>query len=220
MALKEFVITKPRPLPVILLADTSGSMEEDGKIEALNSAVKEMIQTFSVENRLRAEIQVCIVTFGGEAAIHTPLTPAHQYTNFESFKAYGSTPMGATFTIVKDLLEDKGQFPERSYQPIIILVSDGHPTDEWEGPFIELCSSERAASSPRFAMAIGNDANDTMLKEFMNDKEAPLFKGTARDIHRFFRAITMYTQGKSKNPDEPVQFYIPAPPEDDEVIEY
>ena len=34
--LKDFTVTKPRPLPVILLADVSGSMASEGKIDALN----------------------------------------------------------------------------------------------------------------------------------------------------------------------------------------
>ena len=35
-SLKKFAVATPRPLPVIVLADTSGSMGENGKIEALN----------------------------------------------------------------------------------------------------------------------------------------------------------------------------------------
>ena len=40
--LAEFTATTARPLPVILLADISGSMEADGKIQALNRAAREM----------------------------------------------------------------------------------------------------------------------------------------------------------------------------------
>ena len=39
-SLKKFAVATPRPLPVIVLADTSGSMGENGKIEALNAAMK------------------------------------------------------------------------------------------------------------------------------------------------------------------------------------
>ena len=124
--------------------------------------------------------------------------------------------MGAAFEITRQIMEDKDQLPSRAYQPIIILVSDGLPTDEWEEQFKELCQSDRAKSSPRFAMAIGNDADENMLKHFMNDREAPLFKGNARDIHRFFRAVTMYTQGLSRNPEEPLPFHIPPPPDEDQ----
>lgn len=52
---KKFSVATPRPLPVIILADVSGSMSEDGKIEALNAALKDMIKTFTKESRLQAE---------------------------------------------------------------------------------------------------------------------------------------------------------------------
>ena len=53
-------------------------------------------------------------------------------------------------------------------------------------------------------MAIGNDANLDILSEFNNDLEVDVFKAhEARDIHRFFRAITMSvtSRSKSQSPD-------------------
>lgn len=218
MALGDFVISKARPLPVILLADVSGSMQEDGKIEALNASVREMLQTFAQESRLRAEIQVSIITFGSSATEHLPLTPAHQVAAFNEFTAYGSTPLGAALHLAKELVEDHGRIPSRAYRPAIILVSDGYPTDSWEGPFRELCNSERAQRASRFALAIGADADEAMLKTFINDKEAPLFRANhARDIHRFFRAVTLSVSSRSRsvNPDQTEPFRMPPPPVDD-----
>src|SRR4051812_9067631 len=47
--LKEFTVSSARPLPVIVVADVSGSMGTDGKIEALNAAVAEMLSAFAEE---------------------------------------------------------------------------------------------------------------------------------------------------------------------------
>ena len=74
--LNEFVAQAARPLPVIILADTSGSMAADGKIDALNQSLREMLATFSTTDDLRAEIYVAIITFGGEARLRTHLMPA------------------------------------------------------------------------------------------------------------------------------------------------
>ncbi len=41
--LKEFTASSARPLPVLLLADVSGSISTNGKIDALNDAVQEML---------------------------------------------------------------------------------------------------------------------------------------------------------------------------------
>lgn len=216
-SLKKFAVATPRPLPVIVLADVSGSMGENGKIEALNAAMKDMVSTFSKESRLRAEIQVGLITFGGKAQMHLPLVVVNSVTGFTELKAGGVTPMGAAFDLARQLLEDKDRIPSRAYRPVLILLSDGQPTDEWEAPLKALCESERAQKATRLAMAIGPDADEDMLKDFTNDAEAPIFKGhDARDIHRFFRAVTMSvtTRTASQNPDISTTFVVP-PPNDD-----
>lgn len=223
MALKDFAIAKPKPLPVILLADVSGSMGEDGKIEALNAAVRDMIETFSKESRLRAEIQVSIITFGGQAKVHLPLTPVHELSSLDEFQADGGTPMGAAFVLAQQLIQDQNSIPSRACRPTIVLVSDGHPTDDWETAFRALSGSERSQRATRFAMAIGADADEAMLKSFVNDREAPVFRANnARDIHRFFRAVTMSVSSRSQrqNPDETEPFVVPPPPEDDFDLDF
>jgi uncharacterized protein YegL len=201
MALKQFAVQKARPLPVIILADTSGSMSVEGKIEALNASIKEMIATFSEEGRRQAEIQFALVTFGGsKAEMYASLIPAHEVTDFKPMVANGATPMGGAFELVTELLEDEERIPSRAYRPALVLLSDGHPTDDWKVGFDKLCNSDRAKKATRFAMAIGSDADESMLNDFVNDDEAPVFKAhQARDIHRFFKAITMSVTARSRS---------------------
>ncbi|WP_218833170.1 vWA domain-containing protein [Paraferrimonas haliotis] len=206
--MNKFVATKARPLPVIVMADTSGSMSVDGKIDALNQSIKDMITSFASESRLRAEIHVSIVTFGGEAETHLTLTPAHQIEQIENFTALGRTPLGAACTLVKDLIEDKEVIPARAYRPVIILASDGYPTDDYKNAFDALLNSERAKKAIRFALSIGNDADNALLESFGNDVEAPLFYAhNAVEIARFFRAVTMSVanHSKSQKPNEPMK---------------
>ena len=220
-SLKKFAVAAPRPLPVIILADVSGSMGENGKIEALNAAMKEMIATFAKENRLRAEIQLALITFGGTAQMHLPLVAAHSVTALADLNADGATPMGAAFELARQLLEDKNLIPSRAYRPVLILLSDGQPTDDWEVPFKALCTSERAQKASRLVMAIGSDADETMLCDFANDPEAPIFKAhNARDIHRFFRAVSMSVtiRTTSQNPALSTAFVVP-PPDDDDALD-
>lgn len=217
--MKDFTLAQARPLPVIVLADASGSMSENGKIEALNQALKDMIQTFATESRVKAEIQVGLIIFGGrDARIHLPLAPAHQIVNVTPIPAEGATPMGQAFNLARDLLENRDLIPSRAYRPALILVSDGLPTDDWERPFKALQASERAQKASRFAMSIGDDADDAMLAQFANDREAPVFKAhEARDIHRFFRAVTMSVTSRtmSANPDHPEGLDLAELPDDE-----
>lgn len=217
--LKQFQVTAPRPLPVIVLADVSGSMAADGKIEALNLALRDMVKAFGEQSRIRAEIQVGLITFGGSGArSHLPLAPAHQVTHLSSLQAEGATPLGQALGLATQLLEDRDLIPGRAYRPVLVLVSDGMPTDDWAPALEKLRASERAEKATRFAMAIGADADEKMLKSFANDKEAPLFKANnARDIHRFFQAVTMSvaTKSQSPNPNQATALLIPDLPEDE-----
>jgi len=200
MELNKFVATKARPLPVIIMADTSGSMGIEGKIEALNSALSDMITSFAAEGRMRAEIHLTVVTFGGSAKTHLKMVPAHQIGNVDALEAEGGTPLGAACDLVRHLVEDKEILSSRAYRPVIILASDGYPTDDYKSAFTKLLESERASKATRFALSIGNDADNFLLKSFGNDIEAPLFYAkNASEISRFFRAVTMSISNHTKS---------------------
>lgn len=210
--LKQFQSQSARPLPIIVLADTSGSMSVGGKIEALNKALKDMISTFAAESRLRAELQVAVITFGGTAEVHLPLTAAHKIEAFKQLPANGGTPMGEAFLLAAEMIEDKEQIPSRAYKPVVILISDGHPTDNFDLGMTKLLNGERSAKATRFAMGIGSDADLSLLGDFANDPEAPVFKTeNARDIHRFFKAVTMSVTARSQSttPNQSVPLTIP-----------
>lgn len=203
--LKEFTVMTARPLPVILLADVSGSMSVDGKIEALNGAVQEMMKTFVKEEEGRAEIHMSIITFGGEVAVvHQPLLPIAKAL-WKLMDASGRTPMGHAFQLAKIMIEDKNQIPSRAYRPTVILVSDGQPTDEWQQSLNDLLQSERASKAMRFAMGIGEDADHSMLRFFLGNENEHVFQAhEARDIQKFFRWVTMSvtTRSRSINPND------------------
>lgn len=217
--LKDFTISKARPLPVIVLADTSGSMAADGKIDALNLAVKEMIDAFSEQDSAQAELHLAIITFGQEAKLHQPLTPATEMS-WSSLSPTGRTPMGAAFELAREMIEDRKQLPSRAYRPTLVLVSDGIPTDEWEAALQALQSSERAGKAERFAMGIGEEADREMLSQFLSEPDGQVFEAhEARQIQQFFRWVTMSVSQRlhSTTPNQSV--YI-SPEEVDEFDDF
>lgn len=203
--LGEFTVSDARPLPVILLADVSGSMAADGKIAALNLAVREMLEAFKDEFDLRAAIQVCVITFGGEARMHLPLGNAADAV-WTDLGANGGTPMGAAFQMTRTLVEDRNALPSRAYRPTVVLVSDGQPTDEWRQQLDALLQSERGGKTFRMALAIGADADHAVLSEFLADAQARVYRADeARQIRKFFQFVTMSvsTRSRSANPNTP-----------------
>ena len=199
--LKEFTSQTARPLPVILLADVSGSMGVDGKIQALNHAVREMIEAFQDESDLRAEIHVSVITFGGQSRVHLPLGPARD-ASWSDLGASGGTPMGAAFDLAREMVEDRSVVSGRAYRPTIVLVSDGQPTppgSEVE-PLRQLLASERGGKAFRMALAIGADADHAVLQAFLADPEARVYRADeARQIRQFFQLVTMSVSARSRS---------------------
>ncbi len=197
--LKSFTHNKARTLPVILLADVSGSMSVYGKIGALNQAVAEMISTFAEEEEGRAEIQVAVITFGGTAQLHLPLQAAKEI-EWTHMNAAGGTPMGHAMELAADLIDDREAIPSRAYRPTIVLVSDGQPTDAWEQGLTRLTGEGRGAKASRMALAIGADADESMLARFVGGEEPTVYKAEdARRIRDFFQFLTMSVTSRSRS---------------------
>lgn len=208
--LKDFSAPSARPLPVIVLADVSGSMSEGGKIQALNQSMREMLESLRDEEDLRAEIQVAVITFGNkEVRTHLALAPAAQ-ANWADAAATGNTPMGAAFDVARQLLEDRAAIPSRAYRPTLILVSDGQPTDEWKGPLDALIGSERGGKAFRMALGIGADADIAVLSDFLRDPKTRVFRAEeARQIRKFFRLATMTVAARSRSANPNVAAILP-----------
>ncbi len=217
--LKEFTVAMARPLPVIVLADVSGSMATEGKIDALNTALSEMIAALAEEDAAQAEIHVAVITFGAEARLHQALAPARDIA-WQGLKASGRTPMGVAFDLARDLIEDRGRVPGRAYRPTIVLVSDGQPTDTWNKPLQRLLGSERAGKAQRFALGIGADADRGMLAAFLADPKGRVFEAhETRQIRNFFRWVTMSVSQRTRSA-APNQSVMIAPEDLDDFDDF
>jgi len=210
--LKNIITHDARPLPVILLADASGSMYSDNKIGILNNAIREMIDSLKDESSLRAEVKFIIITFGGaDSSLYCSMKKASEI-KWNDISAGGATPMGSAFAMIKSIVENKDIIPSRAYTPTIVLLSDGIPTDEWKEPLELLLTSSRASKATRMAMSIGaGDEGIEVLKEFLGDSSLKVFESNeARDIQKFFRFVTMSVSQriKSINPNQIINVNI------------
>lgn len=202
----DFTASKAKPLPVILLLDTSGSMYGE-KISSLNDAVRKMLGTFTKEESQANEFLVSVVTFGGSASLAFLPTPASALS-YRSLSADGGTPLGAAIDVAKALIEDREQTPSRAYRPLVVLVSDGVPTDSWERKLDHFIQDGRSAKCDRMALGIGREAYEgqgrATLERFIAGTEHQVFEAKdAGEIHNFFKFVTMsvVTRGLSQDPN-------------------
>ncbi|MBS4024151.1 MAG: VWA domain-containing protein [Clostridia bacterium] len=230
MGLNDFTVKEARPLPVLILADVSGSMQGE-KIKLLNTSIREMVSSLASIDDVRGRFQVGIVTFGEEVKIHQHLANVDTIKLTE-MNAAGKTPMGEAFGVITSIIEDKNQISSRAYTPTIVLVSDGLPTDyygssnstvneylEWEALKL-LHTSPRASKCLRLAMGIGTDADINMLKAFINNPTVPVIQSKdATGISNFFKWVTMSTLSRmsSADPNAPISM-LPVGFEQDEII--
>ena len=211
MTIHQFLARTPRPLPVIILADTSGSMDGE-KIQALNAALRETFADLATPADPRGEVHLALITFDSAVREVLPLTPASQASPPE-LKASGRTAMGAAFEAVRAMLEDPDRIPRRAYNPTVVLISDGRPTDAWQQPLTALLESTRGGSAVRLAMGIGADADKPMLADFVANSEIPVIQGQdARSIQQFFRWVTFSVKSRSRSKD-PNNAPVPTPAE-------
>jgi len=208
---KKFTTPTAKPLPVVLLLDVSHSMSGD-KIENLNKAVENMLDTFAQEEKMETEILVSVITFGGQVDLHVPFTKASQ-VQWQGLQVNGDTPMGTALKMAKAMIEDKETTPSRAYRPTIVLVSDGQPTDgsTWKQAMNDFISEGRSSKCDRMAMAIGRDVDETVLTRFIEGTPHDLFYAeNAGQLHEFFQRVTMSVtmRTQSKNPN-----VVPAPSE-------
>lgn len=214
MGLNSYVAREPRPLPIFVLADTSGSMRGE-KINELNLALRETLNALNAADDIRGKFQLSVITFGGEVKVLQPLADIDGLVLTE-LSAEGNTPMGQAFEMVCEMIEDRNVVSSRSYTPTIVLISDGLPTDcteemyqrknyfDWE-PLLALHNGERSSKCQRMALGIGEDADVDMLKSFIDNPEIPVIKTKdASGITKFFRWVTMSTVARmtSVNPNE------------------
>ena len=202
----DFTASKAKPLPVILLLDTSGSMYGN-KISSLNDAVRKMLGTFTKEESQANEFLVSVITFGGTASLACPPTPASEIA-YANLSADGGTPLGAAIDVAKSLIEDREQTPGRAYRPLVVLVSDGVPTDSWEAKLDQFIHDGRSAKCDRMALGIGREAYEgqgrATLERFTASTEHQVFEAKdAGEIHNFFKFVTMsvVTRGLSQDPN-------------------
>lgn len=160
--------TASRYMPVVLLLDVSGSMSGD-KINNLYDATVKMIETFAEQGKKEIPYKVAIITFGDRVECVTRYTDASALQNLPRFNADGMTPLGVALRMAKDMIEDKDETKLKWYSPAVVLVSDGFPNDDYQGPLQDFISNGRTSRGQRLSMGIGNDADFDMLRTFASD---------------------------------------------------
>lgn len=155
-----------RQLNFFLVVDCSGSMTGD-KMASLNYALRAAIPAMreAAADNPETRVTIRVLRFSTGAAWHVAPTPVESL-EWQDLAADGETHMGAALTALAEQLTPEGM-PGRQLPPVVVLVSDGQPTDDFEAGLARLMASPYGRKAIRIAIAIGADADLDVLTRFI-----------------------------------------------------
>jgi uncharacterized protein YegL len=186
----------PEPrCPVVLLLDTSGSMQGQ-PIQELNEGLQAFDKAVKADRLASLRVEVAIVTFGGtveainvRSATGRPVEfDAHEaFVIVDAFqppalKARGGTPMGSAVHRALKLLRDRKEIYKQNsldyFRPWIFLITDGKPTDEWRLAAQQI--KEEEARKGLLLFSVGVEGADLETLAHFSDQRQPVkLKGLA-----------------------------------------
>jgi uncharacterized protein YegL len=197
-----------RPLHFILLADCSGSMNIDGKIQALNNAIREAIphmQAIANENP-NAEILVRAIKFSDGATWHiSQPTPIEKF-QWVDLTSGGLTDMGEALSLLSEELKIP-PMSDRALPPVLVLISDGLPTDDINNGLKTLMALPWGKKSVRIAIAVGEDADQEILQRFIdNPNIKPLQANNADQLVKYIKWVSTVILKSASSPSSQVNY--------------
>ncbi|MFM1843643.1 MAG: hypothetical protein RLZZ490_2386 [Cyanobacteriota bacterium] len=135
IGIAEFMENQENRCPVVLVLDTSGSMQ-GAPIRALNEGIKTFQQDVLRDTQAMLSVETAIVTFG-KGGVKT----VQDFVGIDqlvppSLEAGDLTPMGAAIELALNLVEDRKELYKshgiQYYRPWVFLITDGSPTDHWQ----------------------------------------------------------------------------------------
>ena len=156
-----------RSLVLFFLIDTSGSMKGT-KIGELNTAMEELIPEIRRVGEADTDVKIAVLNFSsGCSWMYTQPISIEDF-EWTRLTAGGITDMGAAFNELADKLSRNNflNAPSLSFAPVIFLMTDGYPTDDYKSGIEKLRKNSWYKYALKVALGIGKEANDNMLAEF------------------------------------------------------
>lgn len=161
-----------RPLHFIWICDCSGSMSVNGKIQALNNAIRSTIPLMreTASQNPHAQLMLRALTFSDGAQWHIAQPTPVETFEWQDISADGLTDMGRALTMVAEQLK-MPPMENRALPPVLVLLSDGQPTDDFNSGLNNLMDLPWGKKAVRIAISIGQDADDEVLQKFIGHSE-------------------------------------------------
>lgn len=176
-----------RPLHFFWIVDCSGSMYGE-KMATVNHAIKETIPEMreAAKENPNAQLMIQALKFSDGASWVTAAPEKVENYSWADLTPAGLTDMGKAFDLLAAQL-NMPPMPERALPPVLVLLSDGQPTDDYKKSLDKLMQLPWAKKSVRIAISIGQDADDSVLAEFTGNMERVLQANTPEALVKMIK---------------------------------
>ena len=197
-----------KTMVLFFLVDTSGSMLGD-KIGSLNDAIRETVpdlKDLSSDNP-DAAIKIAALQFNTIVRWLYPQPINSEDFVWNDLQAGGLTCLGGALNELNTKLSKTAFLQEvaGSYAPVIILLSDGEPTDDYKDGLNAIKQNNWFKHAIKIAIAIGNDADKNVLSEFTGNSEAVIEvhnKAALKAIIKFVSVTSSQVNSKSSGVED------------------
>ena len=193
-----------RPLHFFWVVDCSGSMFGE-KMGTVNNAIQEAVPEMqeAAEGNPNAQLLVRTLKFSSGASWVNPDPVKVEEFVWEDLVAIGVTDMGKAF----ELLAGELTIPpmsDRALPPVIVLLSDGRPTDNYKPALTKLLALPWGKKAVRIAISIGQDADNDVLTEFTGSPDLVLQANNATALTKMIKwasTVASVVSAPSSRPD-------------------
>ena len=160
-----------KSLVIFFLIDTSRSMVGK-KIGELNTVMEELIPEIRRVGEADTDVKIAVLTFGTQVRWMYSEPILIEDFEWSRLRADGVTNMGEAFRELSSRMSRNSflNSPSLSFAPVIFLMTDGYPSDDYKEALEELKQNSWYKFGLKAALGIGSEANDEMLEEFTGSK--------------------------------------------------
>lgn len=180
MGLLDNISPAPRKVMILFyLVDSSGSMS-GSRMGTVNTAMEECVPLLKEVAQANddAEIKVAILQFSSGCSWVTPASGPVGLDDiiWNDLQAGGMTDFGGALLELNKKLSRNEYLKSQTgaYAPVILLLSDGGPTDDWEDGLNKIKQNNWFKHAIKIAIDIEGGSDRTVLAAFTGNSEAIL----------------------------------------------
>lgn len=182
-----------KSMTIFFLIDVSGSMKGT-KIGSLNSTMEELLPSLIGVGEASTDVKIAVMKFSTQAQWVTPEpVRIEEYQYWNRLDAEGLTFMGDAFMELSKKLSRNSflSSPSLSFAPVIFLLSDGSPNDDWRKGLKALQENRWFRHGLKIALGIGSQVNMDVLREFTGNEELAVQAKNADQLRELIKLLAV-----------------------------